>query len=88
MPEQMPFKMLRFIIYSSRDMRVNSKLPVCTAAIFDFPAKKDIVLKIKVICHLKHKTHEQMPFKFLGYLIYISRYEEKSEIVSLYGGNF
>ena len=29
-----------------------------------------------------------MPFNFLRYLIQISRYEDKSEMVSLYGGNF
>ena len=29
-----------------------------------------------------------MPFEFLIYLIYISRYEDKSDTVSRYGGNF
>ena len=37
--------------------------------ILDFPAKQDIFLKIKELCHLEHKTPEQMPFKFLRYLI-------------------
>ena len=39
------------------------------AAILDFSAKQDIVLKIKEMRHLEHKTPEQMPFKFLRYLI-------------------
>jgi len=30
----------------------------------NFPAKQDIVLKIKQICHLEYKTPEQMPFIF------------------------
>ena len=34
------------------------------------------------------KTPKEMPFIFLRYLIKISRYEEKSEMVTLYGGNF
>ena len=50
---------------------------------FEFPAKQDIVLIIKEICHLQHKTPEQMPFKILRYLIKISRYDDKSEMVSL-----
>ena len=57
-------------------------------ASLDFPAKQDIVLKIKEMCHLEHKTPEQVPFKFLRNFIQISRYEDKSEMVSLYGGNF
>jgi len=31
----------------------------------DFPAKQDVVLKIKQICHIEYKTPEQMPFIFL-----------------------
>ena len=54
----------------------------------DFPAKQDIVLKIKETCHLEHKTPEQMPFNFLRFLNSISRYEGKSEMVSLFGGRF
>ena len=50
-------------------MSENRKLSVCTAAILDFPAKQDIVLKIKELFYLEHKTPEQMPFKFLRYLI-------------------
>ena len=61
---------------------------VGTVAILDFPAKQDIVLKIKDMCHLERKTPEQMPFKLLSNFIQISRYEDKSEMVSLYGGNF
>jgi len=49
-------------------MRENRKWSVCKAAILDFPAKQDIVLKIKETCHLEHKTPEQMPFKFLRFL--------------------
>ena len=69
-------------------MKENRKWSVCSAAILDFPAKQDIVLKNKELCHLVHKTSEQMAFKFLRFLIYISRYEEKSEMVSLYDCNF
>ena len=36
---------------------------------FEFPSKEDIFLKIKELCQLVHKTSEQMPFKFLRYLI-------------------
>ena len=61
-------------------MRKNRKLSVCKAAIFELPAKQDIVLKIKEMCHLEHKTPEQMPFNLFGYLIYFSRYEGKSEM--------
>ena len=50
-------------------MRENSKWSVYKAAILDFPAKQDIPLKIKELCHLEHKTRKQMPFKFLRYLI-------------------
>ena len=50
-------------------MRENRKLSVSTAAILDFPAKQDIILKIKELCHLEHNTPEQMPFKFWRYLI-------------------
>ena len=32
---------------------------------FEFPAKQDIFLKIKELCHIDHKTREQMPFTFL-----------------------
>ena len=60
-------------------MRENRKWSVCKAAILKFSAKQDIDLKIKEMCHLEHKTPEQMPFKILRYLIQISRYEEKSE---------
>ena len=42
---------------------------VCTAAILNFPAKQDIALKIKEMCHLEHKTPEQVPFELLRYLI-------------------
>ena len=66
-------------------MRENRKWSVCTAAILDFPAKQDIGLKNNELCHLVHKTSEQMPFKFLRYFIQISRYEDKAEMVSLYG---
>ena len=61
-------------------MRKNRKLSVCKAAIFELPAKQDIVLKSKEMCHLEHKTPEQMPFNLFGYLIFFSRYEGKSEI--------
>ena len=61
-------------------MRENRKWSICTAAILNFPAKQDIFLKIKELCHLEHKTPEQMPFKFLRYPIWIKRYEEKSEM--------
>ena len=54
-----------YISSSSRDIRENRKWSVCTAENFDFPAKQDIVLRIKEICNLQHKTPEQMPFKFL-----------------------
>ena len=50
-------------------MRENRKWSVCKAAILDFPAKQDIVLKIKETCHLEHKTPEQMPFKFLRLIL-------------------
>ena len=44
MPKHMPFKILD-ISSNSRDMRENRKRSVCMAAILDFPAKQDIVLK-------------------------------------------
>ena len=37
-------------------------------------------LKTKEMCNLTHTKLEQMPFKFLRYIILISRYEEKSEM--------
>merc|ERR1712121_118102 len=58
---------------SSRDMRENREWSICTADILNFPAKQDIFLKIKELCHIVQKTSEQMPFRFLRYLIYISR---------------
>ena len=54
---------------SSRFMRENRKWSVRTAAILNFPAKHGIFLKIKELYHLEHMTPEQMPFKFLRYLI-------------------
>ena len=45
-------------------MRENRKWSVSKAAILEFPAKQDIVLKIKEMCHLENKTPEQMPIKF------------------------
>ena len=36
---------------------------------FELPAKQDIFFLIKELCHLVQKTSEQMPFKFLIYLI-------------------
>ena len=54
---------------SSRDMRENREWPLCAAAILDFPVKHDIILKIKEMCHLAHKTPEQMPLEFLRYPI-------------------
>ena len=50
-------------------MRENRKWLVCSAAFLNFPAKQDILLKIKEMCHLEHKTPEQMPLKFLRLLI-------------------
>ena len=50
-------------------MRENRKWSVCTAAILDFPAKQDIVLKIKEMCHLEQNTPEQIMYKILRYLI-------------------
>jgi len=61
-PEQMPFKMWRYII---KFWRYEGKLEmalVCTAAILNFPAKQYIVLKIKEMCHIEHKTSEQRCF--------------------------
>ena len=49
--------------------RIVGKWSVCKAAIFKFPAKQYILLKTKEMCHLEHKTPEQMPLKFLRYLI-------------------
>ena len=49
-------------------MTENRKWSVCEAAILKFPAKQDIVLKIEEMCHLEHKTPEQMPFKILRFL--------------------
>ena len=46
-----------------------TEMSVCTAAILKFPAKHNVVLKNKEMCHLEHKTPEQMLFKFLRYLI-------------------
>ena len=45
-------------------------------------------LKTKEMCHLTHTKLEQMPFKSLRYLIWFSRYEGKSEMVSLYSDHF
>ena len=61
-------------------MRENQKRSVCKAAILKFPAKQDIVLKIKEICYLKHKTPEQMPFKFLRYLISFHMYADDTQL--------
>ena len=47
---------------------------------FEFSRQIDIFFKIKELCHQVHKTHWQMPFKNLSYLILISRYAEKSEM--------
>ena len=66
-PEQMPFNFLD--ISSSFRHIENRKWSICTAAILNFPAKQDILLKIKELCHLEHKTPEQMPFKMFKYLI-------------------
>ena len=56
---------------------------------FEFSRQtKYFFLKIKELCHLVHKTPKQMPFNFLRYLISISRYDDKSEMVSVCGGNF
>ena len=62
------FALFLDISSSSRDMRENRKWSICTAAILKFPAKQDFFL-IKELCHLVHKTSEQMPFKKLRYLI-------------------
>ena len=35
-------------------------------------------------CHLESKMRKQLPFKLLRYLIYLSKYVGKSDIVSLY----
>ena len=71
-------------------MRKNRKWSVCTPAILDFPAKQDtgIFLKIKELRHLANTKPEHMPFDFFRYLIEFSRYEGKSEMVSLFGGHF
>jgi len=70
-PEQKPLAVQFFLdnSSSSRDMMENRKWSVSAAAILDFPAKQNIVLKIKELCHLEHKISERMPFKFLRYLI-------------------
>ena len=52
---------------------------------FGFSRKTRYCLKNQKLCHLVFKTSEQMPFKFLRYLIQISRYEDKLEMDSLYG---
>jgi len=67
-PEQMPFKFLRYLIYISR-YEEKSEMSVCTEAILNFPAKEDIFLKIKELCHLANTKPEQMPFNFFEYLI-------------------
>ena len=38
-------------------------------------------------CHLESKMPKQMPFKMLRYIILFTRYEGKSEMVSLHGGH-
>jgi len=51
----------------SRDMRENRTWSVCKAAILKFPAKQDIVFKIKEMCHLENTKPEKNPFNFLRY---------------------
>ena len=45
-----------------------------------FPAKQDMFFKTKEFCDLESKMPEQMPFEFLRYLLFFSRYEGKSEM--------
>ena len=65
-PEKKPFNFLDISI-RSRDMRENRTWSVCKAAILKFPAKQDIVFKIKEMCHLENTKPEKNPFNFLRY---------------------
>ena len=85
--EQMPFKILRYLIQISR-YEEKSEMVSLYRCNFEFPAKQDIFLKIKILSHLANTRPEQRPLIFFRYLIQFSRYQGKSEIISLYGGHF
>ena len=82
-PEDLPFNFFRYLIQFSR-YEGKSEMVSLYGGHFGFSRQTGYCFKNKELCHLVHKTSEQMPFKFLRYLIQISRYEDKSEMVSLY----
>ena len=64
----MPFIFFRYFIWFSI-YEGKSEMVSLYGGHLNFPDEQGIVLKIKEMCHIEHKTPEQMPFKFLWYLI-------------------